>query len=135
RGSAKRVGLTFSEETVTETILLQLAESFPGQISIVPFNKRQEGRVGADWAWAFMSADGAHVYPMLVQAKALDFSDVNYPEIKRNIGKIVPAVRQIDRLIDSAQSLGWPAIYAFYNHLTDASRIPSECGSLAMSGM
>src|SRR5690606_2439034 len=72
RGSAKRVGLTFSEETVTETILLQLAESFPGQISIVPFNKRQEGRVGADWAWAFMSADGAHVYPMLVQAKALD---------------------------------------------------------------
>ena len=135
RGAAKRTGLGFGEESVTETILLELAESFPGQVLIVPFNKVQEGSVGADWAWAFMSADGCHVYPMLVQAKVLDLKDQNYPEIKRHIGKTSPRVRQIDRLIRTSAALGWPAVYAFYNHLNDASRIPSECRSLAMSGL
>ncbi|WP_152566341.1 DUF6615 family protein [Lysobacter antibioticus] len=134
RAAVKRHRLPFGEESITETILGDLANNYPGDLSIIAFNKREEGRVGADWAWAFISADGKYSIPMLVQAKLLDLSDVNYPEISRAIGRRKPAVRQIDRLIASAEELGWPALYAFYNHLDDPSRIPYKCRSLAMQG-
>jgi hypothetical protein len=133
RGTAKARGLTFGEESVTDTILMDLAETFPGSLTILPFSKHEEGKRGADWAWLFRDASGAHNLPMLVQAKALDLVEFEYPEIKRHIGKITPPMRQIDRLIETAQAWGWPAIYAFYNHLDNVSRIPSACGSLPAS--
>jgi hypothetical protein len=46
---------------------------------------------------------------------------------------VKPPTRQIDLLIKSAKKYGWPAIYAFYNHLDDVSRIPDTCGSLPAS--
>jgi hypothetical protein len=73
---------------------------------------------------------------MLVQAKALDHLDHQYPEIGRFIGrsKTNPKTRQIDQLIKTAKKLNFPAVYAFYNHLNDLRRIPSRCRSLAMIG-
>ncbi len=130
RGAAKARGLTFGEESVTETILMDLAELYPGSLTILPFSKPEEGKNGADWAWLFRDMAGTHNLPMLVQAKALDFQDFQYPEIKRTIGKRLPLPRQIDRLIETAEAWGWPAIYAFYNHLGDVSRIPDVCRSL-----
>lgn len=135
RGNAKRYGLPFGEETITETILMDLVTRYPGRISILPFNKRQESKNGADWAWAFTSLNRRRVTPMLVQAKVLDAFDKNYPEIKRAIGtKPGPKVHQIDRLIATAKHYRWPAIYAFYNHLSVPSRIPAACGSLRKLG-
>jgi hypothetical protein len=72
---------------------------------------------------------------MLVQAKLLDLNDIEYPEIKRTIGKLKPPVRQIDRLIESAEKLGFPPLYAFYNHLTIPDRVPATCRSLEMCGI
>jgi hypothetical protein len=131
RGQAKSVGLPFGEETVTENLLLDLALTYPGKVTIVPFSKPIEGKTGADWAWAFESADGAYNYPMMVQAKVLDALDRGYGEIPRNVG--TSSVRQIDRLIDTADSFGFPAFYAFYNHLNDSTRVPSNCHSLDMT--
>lgn len=131
RGSAKKHALSFDEEAVTQTILMDLADHYPGHAVIVPFNKVQEGKIGADWAWAFVNVDETKVFPMLVQAKALDLNDIEYPEIKRFIGKT--SIRQIDRLIATAASLGWPPLYAFYNHLDDCSRIPNTCGTIEMA--
>lgn len=128
RREAKTVGLPFGEETVTETILLDLKLAYPGKIAIVPFNKRQEGKVGADWEWCFVSRDEALCLPMLVQAKVLNDTETDYDHIARTIGNT--GERQIDRLIDTATRRGIPAAYAFYNHLTDASVVPQECGSL-----
>lgn len=138
RGNAKVRKLSFGEESITETILMDLAETFPGSLSIVPFSKPKEGKVGADWAWLFRDKGGTHNLPMLVQAKALDLSDFEYPEIKRHVGnmktgRVKRPTRQIDLLIKTAQKLGWPAIYAFYNHLDDVSRIPDACSSLPAS--
>lgn len=133
RGVAKHRGLSFGEESVTETILMDLAETFPGPLRILQFSKAEEGKNGADWAWLFQSADGSQNLPMLVQAKALDQKDLAYPEIKRVIGKLKPPIRQIDRLITTAKSWKWPAIYAFYNHLDDTTRIPDVCKSLPAS--
>jgi hypothetical protein len=131
RALAKKHRLILGEESITDTMLLDLADSFPGRVTIVPFNKRQEGKFGADWAWAFRSADGRQNLPMLVQAKILDLADVQYPEIGRHVGRRKPPKRQIDLLIETAERLGIPPIYAFYNHISVSSRVPVHCASLA----
>ena len=50
RRAAKLTGLPYNEETVTEVLLLDLQINFPGDVLIVPFTKRREARIGADWA-------------------------------------------------------------------------------------
>jgi len=135
RKAVKQHNLPFGEESITETILIDLAIAYPGRVSILPFNKRQEGKNGADWAWAFASSDGSHVLPMLVQAKLLDIRDFEYPELGRYAGKRTPPVRQIDQLLETANRLRWPALYAFYNNLSNPSRIRSVCRSLPGNGL
>jgi hypothetical protein len=128
RREAKLAGMPFGEETVTETILLDLKLSYPGKIWIVPFNKRQEGKIGADWEWCFASEDERHFLPMLVQAKVLDDKEETYNHIARTIGNT--GIRQIDRLLETGSLRGVPTTYAFYNHVTDEGRLPQSCGSL-----
>lgn len=135
RRTAKLRALSFGEETITETILMDLAVAFPGRLEIVQFSKNQEGKRGADWAWAFRDATGTKNLPMLVQAKLLDRHDRAYPEIARFVGKKLPAVRQIDRLIATAARYRWPALYAFYNHLDNPGRIPDRCGTIPNAGL
>ncbi|MBB3034687.1 DUF6615 family protein [Alteriqipengyuania lutimaris] len=130
RAAAKAAGLSFNEETVTETLLLDLESEYPGSVQVVAFNKTQEAKTGADWLWSFVSADGNRSLTMLVQAKRLEDAEENYPGIKRNIGRRPPPVRQIDQLIATATAQGVPALYAFYNHVGQASRVPKTCRSL-----
>ena len=115
---------------MTETVLLDLKLHYPGRVTIVPFSKPQEARFGADWAWAFVSADGAWSVTMLVQAKRLDDAEQDYRGIRRNIGQQAPPARQIDRLIETSARYGIPPVYAFYNHLSAAARVPAKCGSI-----
>jgi hypothetical protein len=129
---AKQHGLPYGEETITETFLLDLADRYPGRITIVPFTKPAEGKFGSDWAWSFQNADRSGSYSMMVQAKALSKDQRNYPEISRFIGE--SAVRQIDRLVETSKRLGFPAYYAFYNFVDDLSRLPKSCRSLEMLG-
>ena len=130
RGAAKRAGLPYNEETITENMLLDLKLAYPGPVVIVPFSKAKEAKFGADWAWAFVSADGAWSLTMLVQAKRLDDREQAYKGIKRSVGIRMPPVRQIDQLIATAATYGIPPVYAFYNHLGDSSRVPQRCGSI-----
>jgi hypothetical protein len=129
RASAKRIGLSLGEETISEMMLIELKENFPGDVTILPFNKNQESKTGADWAWAFQSHDKKYTLPMLVQAKLLSNNNT-YNELDRNVGKHGSSTRQIDLLIDQANVLNWPAIYAFYNHLDNKSTAPNNCMSL-----
>lgn len=135
RRVAKARGLSFGEETITETILMDLALAIPGHLTIAQFSKNQEAKRGADWAWAFRDATGTRNLPMLVQAKLLDRSDHGYPEIGRYVGTKRPPVRQIDRLIATAVRYRWPALYAFYNHLDDPRRIPDYCRTVPNAGL
>ena len=133
RGAAKRTGLNYNEETVTEGLLLDLQVNFPGDVLIVPFTKRREARIGADWAWAFVGPAGRSYQGMLVQAKRLDDDDCVYGSLyKRNRPKGTQRlVLQVERLIKNAKLYGLPPVYAFYNHLSDAGRVPNEsCGTL-----
>jgi hypothetical protein len=130
-GEAKRLKLAFQEETITETLLLQLAKSFPGHIAVLPFSKTQEGRNGADWAWCVESADRSTSLTALVQAKRLNARETRYSGLGQRIGrKVGHNDLQIDRLIATAANYRIPPVYAFYNGLTDRSRIDRRCPSL-----
>jgi hypothetical protein len=124
RGAAKAAGFPFAEETITETVLLDIADVASGHVSIVPFNKQQEGAIGADWEWCFYDQRALQYLRLLMQAKVLDNNDHQYAHIDRYVGN--SDVRQIDRLKDSATSRGVPALYAFYNHLSDEKRVPAQ---------
>ena len=135
RGVAKRHGLGFNEETATEVFLLDLSEQFPGTVKVVPFNRREEGRIGADWAWAFVGPDGQWCQGMLVQAKRLDDEEREYPELyyQAPAKGSQPSVSQLDRLIGNGRRLALPPVYAFYNHLSAPGRVPSrKCGTLRL---
>lgn len=133
RGQAKTLRSPYGEETITQTMLMDLQATYPGRVTVTQFSKAQEANNGADWAWVFQDNSGQHAFTMLVQAKLLDVADRDYPEIKRRVGKSTD--RQIDRLIAHAAQLGVPPVYAFYNHLTNPLRIPDACGTLRQQGL
>lgn len=122
RATAKNAGMTFSEETISETLLLELATRNSSDITVVPFNKWQEGQNGADWEWCFHDPATRTFQRMIVQAKLLDDQEKGYSHIDRFIGST--GVRQIDRLLTTSTELGIPALYVFYNHLSDETRLP-----------
>lgn len=124
RRTAKLARFPFSEETVTETILLDLATQNPLEIQIVPFNKYQEAKTGADWEWCFYDQSKTQFARMIIQAKVLDDKDHEYAHFDRKIGNT--GIRQIDRLLSTANARGVPALYVFYNHLSDPNRVPLD---------
>jgi len=127
---AKALKVPWQEETITDTLIRNLRRSYPGNVEVIPFSKPLEGESGADWLWSFTSKDRVTTATMLVQAKRLNNDEVEYPDIIRNIGKRSPPQRQIDQLITVASRYGVPALYAFYNHLEDITRVTARCGSL-----
>lgn len=131
RESAKNASLPWQEETITDIFIKNVKLGYPGPVEVIPFNKTLEGESGADWIWSFTNSDGSQSMTMLIQAKRLHDDETQYPQIDRNIGKRVPPVRQIDQLIAIATQYQISALYAFYNHLSDTSRIPRSCMSLA----
>lgn len=70
---------------------------------------------------------------MLVQAKSLDRNEVKYGKLGHKIGNKKPKVLQIDRLINTANTYSIPALYAFYNHVSNNKRIPNNCRSVHMT--
>ena len=130
RGTAKESHMPWQEETITDIFLKRLKRGYPGGVEVIPFDKQLEGESGADWLWSFVGAGGGPSTTMLVQAKRLDDREMGYPGIGRMIGRRTPPERQIDKLIEVAGRHGVPALYAFYNHLTDTNRVPRRCGSL-----
>ena len=136
RGAAKRSGLSYNEPTVTEVFLLDLVEFFPGNVLIIPFTPKRESQVGADWAWAFIGPDGRSCQALLVQAKRLDDQEREYSELyyRGPSSGSNPSVPQLDTLISSAKRFGLPPVYAFYNHLSDRTRVPrNSCRTLGLA--
>jgi hypothetical protein len=118
----QRSRLSFFRRDYYRDDLLDLATAHPAEIQIYPLNKYQEGRLGADWEWCIYDAKQFRFLRMLVQAKVLDNLEREYAHIDRKIGNT--GVRQIDRLLETARKRGIPALYAFYNHVSDLDQLP-----------
>lgn len=126
---AESLGLSMSEETITETLLLNIARDMPANVRLKSFNKYEEGHeTGADWEWWFGDGVGSWWVGMRVQAKKLHELagarhgyDLAYKSAKA-------AVRQIDRLIANADVNSMDAVYALYNDTNlDLAGTPSAC--------
>ena len=93
-------GLSINEETITEINLLELKLRHPNSVFIKQVSKREEGKIGADWLWAFVGKDNK-VFGMCVQAKRL-FTSLLYSSIIEN--KADPG-EQVNKLIHKASNL------------------------------
>ena len=115
-------GFPFSEETITETILLDLKANHPGKLFIQPFSKRQERWNGADWEW-WIGRDGNWI-GMRVQAKRIALPDEEFHELFYK-SKTAPK-RQIEYLIEQARADDLVPIYTLYAHSRHEARLSSQ---------
>lgn len=105
--TAADTGMPLQEETITDMLLLQLTARCPGSIKVIPFAKREEAKVGADWEWWF--CDRPKGVGFRVQAKRIftdrwHFNSLKFP---------VRGPSQTDILIEEARE-GVVPLYCFY---------------------
>jgi hypothetical protein len=100
-----RERLGWSEETVTEVC------SHRGQpeVQVIPFTRRQEGTIGADYLWWFLDQASSACFGMLVQAKRLTRADGRWKvDVRHKNGQ------QLADLVATADQLHVPAMYGVY---------------------
>ena len=107
---AFRHGLSLQEETITEMLLLRMAKDRSKHgMRVRMFNKRQEGKNGADWEWFIRTRYCS--LGLRVQAKRLYHRDTAGD---KDYGGLDPDSSQIDTLISKAGSK--LPVYVFFNH-------------------
>lgn len=102
------VEVSYGEETITETNLLELRRRHPLQITLRTFSKKQEASNGADWEWHIRGR--AREFRMRVQAKRLQ---------RDNRLKVLHTAastgQQLDLLIADSKRHGRKPVYCFYS--------------------
>jgi len=102
------VHISYGEETITETNLLELRRRHPKTISVNTFGKRTESQNGADWEWHIIGR--ARKFRMRVQAKRLQKND----RLRISHKVASSGDQQIDLLIDDAKANHLMPVYCFY---------------------
>ena len=103
------VDVSYGEETITETNLLELRRRHPGEIMLRTFSRIAEAKNGADWEWHIIGR--ARTFGMRVQAKRLQKDDkLKIKHTVRSSGK-----DQIDLLIESAKKYRLMPVYCLYS--------------------
>ncbi len=107
-------GLRWSEETSTETLLLELRNRHRREIYIEAFSKRAEAGNGSDWEWWIQGADGLW-HGMRVQAKRAKPREGLFWRLQSYRAKGAPKT-QMDTLIHAAAHALPPLtpVYCFY---------------------
>ncbi len=101
---AKRLGLGFSEDTVSDLNMLQIARSQINEVKVGGVTKGQERFVGFDWMW-LISEPGVGRAIYVVQAKKMRLDNaLSYAYGSLRYPHNPPF--QIDMLQDFADSLG-----------------------------
>jgi hypothetical protein len=109
--AAAQTGLAWSEETNTETLLLELRQRHPGAIKIVSFTKAREAKNGSDWEWWIGGTN--HWCGMRVQAKRMSRVHQEFPTLQSYRARSAP-LPQIDMLIQAARRDRLTPIYCLY---------------------
>lgn len=101
-------GLSLQEETLTEMLLLRMAQDHAAHgLKVTLFNRPTEAINGADWEWVIRTPDCE--IGMRVQAKRL-----YHRRQEADYRGLDPKSPQVDKLIDQAGS--FIPVYVFYNH-------------------
>lgn len=108
--TASKIGLSLSEETLTESTLYNIAIGHHGTNILIDLaTKATENKHGADWEWWFLH--GAKGFGFRVQAKRL-FANGRYKSLNKAGTK---PYAQLDKLIQASASEGLEPLYCFYN--------------------
>ena len=102
------VFVSYGEETITETNLLELRRRHAKYVHIEMFSHHQESKNGADWEWHIVG--NRRTLKMRVQAKRLKCNGVL--QIKHTVKSTGKEQRQL--LIDGAQAENMKAVYCIY---------------------
>lgn len=106
-------GLSFGEETITETNLLALKRRHPKNVVLYSFTKQKEAVNGADWEWWFLDRAKQTGFPMRVQAKRLPKNSHIFKGLLDRKNVTTPGF-QIDTLIANANRDNMLPIHCFY---------------------
>ena len=90
------VSISYGEETITESNLLEIRRRHPEHVYIQTFSKAQEALTGADWEWRIIGRK--RTAKMRVQAKRIQCNDIL--RIKHKVASSGKQQRQL--LIDGA---------------------------------
>jgi hypothetical protein len=104
------VKVSFGEETITETNLLEIRRRHPDNVKLLTFSKSQESKnTGADWEWHIIGR--VYTLKMRVQAKRIHKAGGigNLKQMGKGAAK-----PQIDLLIEDAQANSLFPAYCFY---------------------
>lgn len=102
------VFVSYGEETITETNLLELRRRHPGMVHLRTFGKKTEALNGADWEWHVIGR--GRKLRMRVQAKRLQKDNkLKIPHEVASSGN-----QQIELLIKNAKALRMKPVYCFY---------------------
>lgn len=109
---SEKSGLAFSEETITETILLELATNHPAKVKIKAFTKNAEGVNGSDWEWWIGNA--GRWLGMRVQAKKIKLPSETFAPLQKYGVKKGSKIGQIDKLLSHAKADQLNPAYCLY---------------------
>src|ERR1035437_3427378 len=117
---ANRYGTIYGEETISDSILLELAKQNYFNIRILQTPKPLESIQGTDWEWYV----GSYTYGWIryaIQAKKLNFKTNKYDNLNHKIGQAPNAEFQIKLLRTFANANGAVPLYNFYNYYPGAT--------------
>jgi len=104
------VKVSYGEETITETNLLEIRRRHPDKVKLLTFSKSQESKnTGADWEWHIIG----QVYTLKMRVQAKRIHKAGGIGNLRQMGKGA-AKPQIDLLIADAKANGLFPAYCFY---------------------
>ncbi|MGV1831485.1 DUF6615 family protein [Agrobacterium vitis] len=104
------VRVSYGEETITETNLLEIRRRHPDKVTLRTFSKSQESKnTGADWEWHIIGR--VYTLKMRVQAKRIHKAGGigNLKQMGKGAAK-----PQIDLLVEDAKANGLFPAYCFY---------------------
>ena len=104
----KGVGVSYGEETITETNLLEIRRRHSKHVYLHTFSKHAESQNGADWEWHIVGRK--RTLKMRVQAKRVQRDKVL--KIKHEVKSSGKQQRKL--LIDGADAAGMKPVYCIY---------------------
>ncbi len=117
---ADQLNIPMYEETITQTLALELNRKHPGENRVHIFPKAAETVNGSDFLWVFFDKQLNQCVTVAVQAKRL-YRSCRYEAFKNH---------QVPKIQSYAKSIGGSAVYLTYNYPAIRRRIYKAWGSL-----
>lgn len=80
-GKARQVKHQILEESITDSLMVELKLRHPYDVITTTFTRHEEGKNGADWEWWFVDSTGTKGIGFRVQAKIINFKNDSFEQL------------------------------------------------------